>query len=131
MPTISQDIARDTLRTAIHDDAVDIVTLAAVGLPLFKPAATPSQQALSSSPIVITRDADGNTLVAGARYLLDGHPVRVLREERRGSHIMDAFMAVFYLDASLEERMLCVDPDGDRIGAPFISRFNPAPASSS
>ena len=77
------------------------------GAPLLRPTAL--DRSLGTKPMCAVEDANGQKLVPGGLYLLDGKKVKVLSEDYGSGNLMDTWYWVRYLDSELHEQTLSVD----------------------
>jgi hypothetical protein len=94
------------------------------GAPIFKPTSSNS----INGEIYQTLDTHGDLLVPGKNYMFDGEKVKVLNEQHGSGNMLDAYMRVFYIDSTLEQKFTIVEgkyPQGVFNGAVYKSKFEP------
>lgn len=109
----------------LDTDAMGAMLSVLGGAPLMRPTQDPTT---GVQQIHESLDADGETLVAGGVYLLDGKRVKVLREAFGAGNALDTYYRVFYLDQDFKERFIVAEARGSVFGKrSYRTRLVPAP----
>ncbi len=109
----------------LDTDAMGAMLSVLGGAPLLRPTVDP---VTGTQEIHESLDANGQVLVAGGVYLLDGKRVKVLREAFGAGNALDTYYRVFYLDQEFRERFIVADARGSVFGKrTYSTRLTPAP----